>query len=230
MAHLLRLGLLLALLAPLPARAEAGGWLDRANRTLHAWNREATTRLGAPLDPAGLPPAWRGPAAQLIGTWAAEPWQALSLAAAGRSDQAGLVLERLRVNILEGQGGLRDRATERGLASPPPADLGLALCARGVPEGPYLVLPLLGGRTLRDGLTEILVSQTLIHGVIGPLIGGVPMLEAFAALDGLDRLPDWAQAQRQASTPRADSRLLPFEAARETHLAGRRQACAALRG
>jgi len=237
MARLIRLGLLLLLLAPLPAWAEVPpaaptghAWLERANRSLHAWNQATAARLPALADPARLPPAWRGTAAQLIGTWAAEPWQALSLAAAGRGDQAALVIDRLRANILEGQGGLRDRATERGLPLPPPADLGLALCVRGVPEGPYLVLPLLGGRTLRDGLTELLVSQTLIHGVVGPILGGVPLLEGFAALDGLDRLPHWARAEREGGAPRTDARLLSFEAAREAHLAERREACAALRG
>ena len=220
--------LLLLLLAPLPAAAEAPAWLERANRALHGWNQSAA-RLPALADPARLPPAWRGPAAQLIGTWAAEPWQALSLAAAGRGDHAALVLGRLRMNILEGQGGLRDRATERGLALPPAADLGLALCARGVPEGPYLVLPLIGGRTLRDGLTELLVSQALIHGVVGPLLGGIPIAEGLAALEGLDRLPRWAEAERQGAPPSPDPRLEPFEVARDGHLARRRQACAALR-
>lgn len=58
---------------------------------------------------------------------------------------------RVSVNTVFGLAGLLDIATELGLEKRK-EDLGQTLGYWGVPSGPYLVLPLLGPSTLRDGL------------------------------------------------------------------------------
>ncbi len=219
------------------AAAEAG-WLERANRSLYDFNRAArdgvaslTARLPSVLPSLGpVNPALREGAINLISTWIAEPWQALALAAAGRGDDSLLVLDRVRTNIVEGQGGLRDLATERGMPTAPYADIGLALCARGVGEGPYVVFPIVGGRTLRDGLSDIIIANALIYGTMVPFTGPTPPLEVFIAVEILDNIPIWALAERMGRAESVRIDRMSFEEARDAYLATRREGCERLRG
>ena len=208
------------------------GWLERANRAQHEFNREVRGQVAAlagHLPSPEIAPAWREAAANLIGTWIAEPWQALALAAAGRPADSLAVLDRVATNITQGQGGLRDRATERGMPTPPHADIGLALCARGVGEGPYVVFPIIGGRTLRDGLSDIIIANALIYGSLIPFTGPAPPIELLIAVEVLDNIPIWALAERMGRSEAVDSRQMSFEAARDAYLASRRAGCARLR-
>ncbi len=58
---------------------------------------------------------------------------------------------RLLVNSTIGIGGLLDVAQYMNLPADDPEDFGQTLAVWGVGQGPYLVLPLLGPSTLRDG-------------------------------------------------------------------------------
>jgi phospholipid-binding lipoprotein MlaA len=58
---------------------------------------------------------------------------------------------RVSVNTVFGMAGVLDIATEMGIQKRK-EDFGQTLGYWGVPNGPYLVLPLLGPSTLRDGL------------------------------------------------------------------------------
>lgn len=58
---------------------------------------------------------------------------------------------RLLVNTTLGLGGLLDVARHMNLPADTPEDFGQTLAVWGVGQGPYLVLPLLGPSTLRDG-------------------------------------------------------------------------------
>lgn len=65
--------------------------------------------------------------------------------------QSGLEMGmRVLTNTVLGAGGLMDPATEMGLTRRT-EDFGQTLGRWGVPNGPYLVLPLLGPSTVRDG-------------------------------------------------------------------------------
>jgi phospholipid-binding lipoprotein MlaA len=209
------------------------GWLERGNRALHDFNLEARAQFAAlagQLPSLGNPsPGLRNSAANLVSTWVAEPWQAFALALAGRPADSRIVLDRVATNITQGQGGLRDLATERGMPAAPRADIGLALCARGVPEGPYVVLPVLGGRTLRDGLADFVVANALVYSAMLPFTGPSPPIEVFIAVELLETIPTLALAE---SMGRSDGSALPqmgFEAARDSYLASRRAACDRLR-
>ncbi|HST26958.1 MAG TPA: VacJ family lipoprotein [Rudaea sp.] len=56
---------------------------------------------------------------------------------------------RLVINTTVGVLGFFDPASEMGI-EPSPSDFGVTLAKWGVPDGPYLVLPLFGSTTLRD--------------------------------------------------------------------------------
>ena len=70
----------------------------------------------------------------------------------GKFKGAGIEMSRFLVNSTLGVGGLFDPAGIMFDLNTPPEDLGQTLGTYGVPNGPYLVLPLLGPFTLRDGI------------------------------------------------------------------------------
>lgn len=63
---------------------------------------------------------------------------------------AGKTAVRLGINTIFGIGGIFDLATDAGI-EPPKADLGQTLGKWGVPSGPYVVIPILGPSSVRDG-------------------------------------------------------------------------------
>lgn len=68
----------------------------------------------------------------------------------GRGGAAAETGMRLAVNSVLGIGGLIDIATPAGISTHN-TDFGLTLGVWGVPSGPYLVLPVLGPSSVRDG-------------------------------------------------------------------------------
>ena len=75
----------------------------------------------------------------------------------GEFRQAGVSLVRFTMNTVLGGVGMLDPATEFGLPKRE-TDFGITLGKWGVPEGPYLVLPLLGPYTSRE-LPSIVVDR-----------------------------------------------------------------------
>ena len=80
-----------------------------------------------------------------------EPWSFVNNVLQGKGDRAGRNFARFLINSTIGIAGLWDPASKLG-ARPAPEDLGQTLGVWGVNGGPYLVLPLLGPSTLRDGV------------------------------------------------------------------------------
>jgi phospholipid-binding lipoprotein MlaA len=72
----------------------------------------------------------------------------------GKMKQAGQDTGRFLLNTTLGLGGLFDPATAAGLANND-EDFGQTLGKWGVKSGPYLMLPILGPSTVRDGLGRI---------------------------------------------------------------------------
>lgn len=68
----------------------------------------------------------------------------------GKPGQAGKNTGRFLINSTLGVAGLFDVAQHMGLEKGDGEDFGQTLAVWGVNDGPYLVLPLLGPRTLRD--------------------------------------------------------------------------------
>jgi phospholipid-binding lipoprotein MlaA len=67
---------------------------------------------------------------------------------------AGKTAVRFGINTIFGIGGIFDIATDAGI-TPPKADLGQTLGKWGVPSGPYVVIPILGPSSVRDGAGAI---------------------------------------------------------------------------
>lgn len=86
-----------------------------------------------------------------------EPWNAVNQLLQGRPGRAVKTLGRFTLNSLTTL-GLADPARRLGLDSEDES-LGTTLGYWGVPSGPYLVLPILGPSTFRDGLGRLVDSQ-----------------------------------------------------------------------
>jgi phospholipid-binding lipoprotein MlaA len=80
-----------------------------------------------------------------------EPVIAINNVLQGRPKGAELAVGRLVVNSTFGIGGLLDMAQKMGL-KPQTGDFGQTLYAWGFPQGPYLILPILGPSNPRDAL------------------------------------------------------------------------------
>lgn len=68
----------------------------------------------------------------------------------GKFSEAGKDTGRFLINSTLGVAGLFDVASHMGMLRSDGEDFGQTLAVWGVPDGPYLVLPLFGPRTLRD--------------------------------------------------------------------------------
>lgn len=85
----------------------------------------------------------------------------------GKVAAAGSDLGRLLINTTIGLGGLLDPASSLGLERND-EDFGQTLGKWGVPAGPYIMLPLLGPYTLRDGLASAVDDFAEPRGYIKP--------------------------------------------------------------
>ena len=80
-----------------------------------------------------------------------EPVVVINNVLQGELERAGITVERFVVNTTLGVAGLIDIAKQWGLDKQT-GDFGQTLFAWGVPDGPYLILPLLGPSNPRDAL------------------------------------------------------------------------------
>ena len=133
----------------------------------------------APLSP---PAAVRKVGGNLLLNYVNEPVSMLSWVVAGDFTRAAVSAERFWVNTTQGWLGIEDVATARGLVMPH-IDIGLALCARGVGEGGYIVLPFVGPRTVRDGLADFVLFNAVTYAALAPVIGFPPSVELIAVVE-----------------------------------------------
>ena len=175
---------------------------------------------------ARLPDAWRDAGANLLLNSVNEPLTAISHGIAGHGEAAMTSLRRFGVNLTQGYGGLLDRATEMGITVPP-LDVGLALCLRGVPEGPFVVLPIMGPRTLRDGVADLVVTNAIIYAALTPLVGITPSGWTVLAILLVDEALTLLLARQIDAGP---TDAIGFEAQRAAYLDGRAKRCAEAAG
>ncbi len=83
----------------------------------------------------------------------------------GRPGNALQSAARFLINSTMGLAGLIDVATPMGLKSRP-ADFGQTLYTWGVDSGPYLMVPVLGPRTVRSGAGSLVDNYTSLPGMI----------------------------------------------------------------
>ncbi|MFB1001153.1 MAG: VacJ family lipoprotein [Pseudomonadales bacterium] len=111
--------------------------------------------------------------------------------------QSGRSLGRLAINTTVGIGGLFDVATDWGIEERN-EDFGQTLAVWGVGDGPYIVLPLMGGRYLRDALA------IAPDAYISPLdqVDDVQTRNSIWAVKLLDKRADLLDAERLISGDR----------------------------
>lgn len=144
----------------------------------------------------------------------ADLWSAANAALQWRPREAGENLMRFGVNTVLGLGGLLDIASEAGIPRTR-LDFGHTLGRWGVPSGPYLVLPILGPSSVRDGaglwvdlgndpvtgLDDVAARNALtvlrVVDTRAGLLGASTLLEE-AALDPYSFLRDLYLQRRQA--------------------------------
>lgn len=124
-----------------------GMW--KVNSSIDAVALKPATKVYRTVTPR---PARRGISRVLLNL--AEPFSAINNLLQGKPSRAARNIGRFLVNSTIGIGGLADHATGLGIA-PADEDFGQTLARWGVNGGPYLVLPLLGPSTLRDGVGAI---------------------------------------------------------------------------
>lgn len=221
----LALATLLAAAGPAAAQ-EPGGWLDRFNRQMFSLNEQLSQGVDAlrqALPDGFAVPDWlSNGAGNVLSNTINEPLTALSHALSGEFGHAAGSLRRFGINITEGVLGTRDAATEQGLLVPR-SDIGLALCRNGVPEGPYVVLPIVGPRTMRDAIADLVVTNAIIYAALIPVFGPVPGLMTILVIEVLDEAAALAVA-RQIDA--AESAGGDFDEARARYLASRARRCA----
>jgi phospholipid-binding lipoprotein MlaA len=127
--------------------------LEPLNRGIFDFNRFFDRILLRPLSEAYVwlfPDEFRDAVHNILSN-AGEPVNLANATLQGNSDRAGTALGRLLINTTLGVGGMIDVATDLGL-EPIDEDFGQTLAVWGSGEGPYLMLPLLGPATVRDGV------------------------------------------------------------------------------
>lgn len=154
--------------------ARDNAYFEDFNRSMFRWDRfladvwaEWSEGEGAPL---GLPDLVSEGINNAIKNLINEPLTLVSSVIALDVQHAFLSANRLLINSTVGLGGILDVAGYLGLEETH-RDLGLALCVHGIPGGPFLFMPLIGPRTLRDFIMDYVVAYTLYVYIATFLVG-----------------------------------------------------------
>ena len=209
------------------AAAQQESYLDAFNENMHAfnlwmWREWRRLKPSSPLPTAA--PDSGDVAPKVLANLINEPTSAVSWLIAGDYHNAGLSAWRFWVNTTQGWFGAVDVAAGQGV-KPPSIDIGLALCARGVGEGGYVVLPIVGPRTVRDGLSDFIFTNAVTYALLSPLIGFPPSLETFAFVEVAEEAGRIAVIRQIDS---ADEKQRGLQEVRDEYLKSRRERCAAL--
>jgi phospholipid-binding lipoprotein MlaA len=139
-----------------------------------------------------------------------EPFSAVNALLQGKPKRAFNSLGRFLINTTIGVGGLADHATDLGLPETR-EDFGQTLAQWGAKESPYLVLPVFGPSTVRDGVgTAVrfvadpasIVLNSELSGTQEAAVTGLKVIDARSRLidTGVDSVLD------QAADPYATAR------------------------
>ncbi len=129
---------------------------ERMNRRMFAFNRKVDAWVIAPVSRTYgflMPrPAKVGVRNFLFNI--ASPVRLVNDVLQGQFSNAGNTAARFAINTVAGLGGFIDTANYVGIL-PHDADFGQTLAKKGVGSGPFLVVPILGPTTVRDGFGAI---------------------------------------------------------------------------
>jgi phospholipid-binding lipoprotein MlaA len=152
---------------PQPAANPVDPW-ERFNRAIFDFNDTVDRRLLIPIAKAYkryVPAVVSQTVDNLVGN-VGDLWSAVNLVLQGKPKLALDTGMRVGINSVFGLGGALDVATELGLERQS-EDFGQTLGVWGMPAGPYLVLPLLGPSSVREGLALPLDRTVSLSSLLG---------------------------------------------------------------
>ncbi len=223
---------------PLAPEAHDGGLLDAISRKLFILNQYVGAGLSSaghwlsgsavtPRETQDLPPS---PISRGIGNAASnivnEPVTAVVGLAVGEFETSWHAAKRFAINATAGVLGWYDTATETWDLPRRHEDVGLILCRAGFGEGGYIVLPLIGPRTLRDGTADIVVTNAVLWSLIGATVGTGLSLQTIIIAEALEIAADIV-ATRQMDSHAADMRFDDYDRMRAAYLTQRQERCSA---
>ncbi len=203
-----------------------GGWLDGYNRLVFRFNQAVDAGLEgwfAPEPGEAADGRVRGGVGNMAANLVNEPITAVASLAVGDLPTAWLATRRFAVNSTMGFLGWYDRAAEYGLA-PVQSDIGLAMCRHGVGEGGYIMLPLIGPRTVRDAVADVAVVNAVLWTALGTILGAGAGLQTILIAETMEIAADIV-ATRQIDPHAIALRGMDFEATRREYLQQRRARC-----
>ncbi|WP_448191843.1 MlaA family lipoprotein [Azospirillum sp. sgz301742] len=216
---------------PMPqAASESGGILDVYSRWVFGFNQgfydgldTANTWIwgtapAAPPDPAA------GGVRNVVANLVNEPLTAVSSVAMGEFGNALRSVQRFGINSTAGILGYYDTASQWGYA-PTHTDVGLSLCRAGVGEYGYVVLPLVGPRTVRDAVADVMLMNMMLWTFTGAVVGTGASVQTILIAEAIEVVADVA-ATRQFDPEAKDITLRDYDGTREAYLAQRRVRCA----
>lgn len=156
-----------------------------------------------------------------------EPITAVTNLAMGDVSTAWVATKRFAINSTVGLFGWYDVAKDWGL-KPTVTDVGLILCAAGVGEWSYVVLPFVGPRTVRDGLADVVLTNLILWSMVGVTLGTGASLRTILIAEAIEVGADLL-ATRQIDPNAKVVHYNDFDAVRAAYLEQRRARCAALR-
>jgi phospholipid-binding lipoprotein MlaA len=177
-----------------PAPDEINDPFERANRSVHAFNKEVDRYVLKPVS-RGFGAVTPEPAKRVISNLANTldlPGDIVNNVLQLNIADAGTNTLRLATNLTMGVGGIFDAATALGLPTAS-TDFGETLFVWGVGEGPFLEVPFTGPTTLRDGF------GTLVDLATNPVSNVLPTREARVA-NAVKLLSRLRERDRFAST------------------------------
>ena len=190
--------------------------LERFNRSMYAFNDRldrAVVRPVAETYVKAVPELVRSGVGNFFGN-IGDVWSAVNQLLQGKVVQSAQMTLRVATNTVFGLGGVLDPATEMGLERQS-EDFGQTLGSWGLPAGPYLVLPVFGPSTVRDGLALPLDKYASSPGLLVDgntaqyTMTGLQLTQSRAELLGASRLL-------------SDISLDPYAFLRDAYLARRR--------
>lgn len=195
--------------------------LEGFNRGVWAFNRTAdkvVLKPAATVYKTAAPTAARRGVRNVFNN-ADEPLSFINAMLQGKVGRAFHTLGRFVINTTIGVGGLADHASKMGLEEKP-EDFGQTLATWGVNAGPYLMLPLLGPTTLRDGvgLGVEFVGDPVRIGVRKSGLSN----EVRLGLTGLEIIDLRAELMEIGADKVLDTSLDPYATVRSAYLQRRR--------
>ncbi|MBU2885955.1 VacJ family lipoprotein [Gilvimarinus agarilyticus] len=143
---------MLAILAPMAQASDERDPWEGFNRAIFAFNDVADTYVVRPVA-VGYETITPEPVQLGVGNFFGnlkEVPNVFNSILQGKFGRAGKDTGRFFINTTLGVAGLFDVASHMGIPRTEGEDFGQTLAKWGVPNGPYLMLPVLGPRTLRD--------------------------------------------------------------------------------